>query len=189
VARAQSRDIDLQASIDNGKLKILYLRPLDLSVDEALAELLDTVKQLGAERVVIDSLSGFEIALAPAFREDFRESLYRLVGALTATGVTVFMTAEIVGELGDARFTTERVSFITDDIIVQRFVEIGGMLRKVLVVVKMRGSAHSGEFREYEITARGASIGGPLHDYHGITTGVPHRHPPVAQGASGGKGT
>jgi len=189
VARAHARDIDLQASIDNGQLRILYLRPLDLSVDEALAEILDAVKQIGAERVVIDSLSGFEIALAPAFREDFRESLYRLVGALTATGVTVFMTAEIVGGLGDARFTTERVSFITDDIIVQRFVEIDGALRKVLTVVKMRGSAHSGEFREYGITANGATVGGPLHDYHGIITGVPHRRVPTAAGTSGAKET
>jgi circadian clock protein KaiC len=187
VARAHSRDIDLQASIDSGALKILYLRPLDLSVDEALAEILDAVKQIDAERVVIDSLSGFEIALAPAFREDFRESLYRLVGALTATGVTVLMTAEIVGELGDARFTTERVSFITDDIIVQRFVEIEGVLRKVLVVVKMRGSAHSGEFREYEITDKGATVGGPMHDYHGIITGVPHRHAPQAGALTTGK--
>jgi len=185
IARARARDVDLQASIDSGQLRILYLRPLDLSVDEALAEILDAVKQIGAERVVIDSLSGFEIALAPAFREDFRESLYRLVGALTATRVTVFMTAEIGGELGDARFTTERVAFVTDDIILQRFVEIEGVLRRVLVVVKMRGSTHSPEFREYEITADGATIGGPLHDYRGISTGVPHRHPPVAQAGEG----
>ena len=54
------------------------------------------VQRLGATRVVIDSLSGFEVALAPSYREDFRESLYRLVGALTATGVTVLMTAEVI---------------------------------------------------------------------------------------------
>ena len=86
--------IDLAGMVARGKLAMIYLRPLDLSVDETLVAILDEVERLGATRVVIDSLSGFEVALAPAFREDFRESLYRLVGALTATGVTVVMTAE-----------------------------------------------------------------------------------------------
>jgi circadian clock protein KaiC len=173
LARASSRDAGLEAMVAAGKLQIIYLRPLDLSVDETLAEILDGVKELGARRVVIDSLSGFEVALAPAFREDFRESLYRLVGALTATGITVLMTTEVTGNQADVRFTTEKVSFITDDIIVQRFVEIAGELRRVLAVVKMRGSKHSQEFRTYEINARGAVIGGPLKNYHGIISGIP----------------
>ena len=123
--------------------------------------------------MVIDSLSGFEVALAPAFRDDFRESLYRLVGALKATGVTIFMTTEIAGDYPGGGFTTERVSFITDDIIVQRSVEIEGVLQAVLAIHKMRGSDHSHDFRMYEITANGAVIGGPLKNYRGITTGVP----------------
>ena len=107
-----------------------YLRPLDLSVDEMLAEIQSAVQRLGATRVVIDSLSGFEVALAPTFRTDFRESLYRLVGALTATGVTVLMTAEVIDPYPAGRFTHERVSFITDDILVQRYVEIDGHLKR-----------------------------------------------------------
>lgn len=173
LTRAAARNHDIEAMIAEGKLEIIYLRPLDLSVDETLAEVLEAVQGLGAARVVIDSLSGFEVALAPAFREDFRESLYRLVGALTATGVTIVMTAEIVGGYDDVRFTTEKVSFITDDILVQRLVEIGGELRKVLTVVKMRGSEHSRDFRFYEVGAQGAVVGGPLRNYHGIMTGVP----------------
>jgi hypothetical protein len=151
------------------------LRPLDLSVDETLAEIMGAVKEINATRVVIDSLSGFEIALAPAFREDFRESLYRLVGALTVTGVTILMTSEVVGDYPHVQFTTEKVSFITDDIIVQRFIEIDGVLRNVLAIHKMRGSGHSHDFRVYEVTANGAIVGGPLKNYRGIITGVPER--------------
>lgn len=173
LARARARRQDLDAMIATGKLTLIYLRPLDLSVDETLAEIRDSVQRIDATRVVIDSLSGFEVALAPAFREDFRESLYRLVGALTATGVTVFMTSEMIAGYPDSHLTSERVSFITDDIIVQRFVEIDGELRKVLSIVKMRGSGHSHEFRLYEITAGGAVVGGPLKAYRGIITGVP----------------
>ncbi len=173
LARAEARNTEVGKAIKNGKLEVIYLRPLDLSVDEALAAILEAVERLRAKRVVIDSLSGFEVALAPTFREDFRESLYRLVGTLTATGVSVFMTAEIGEGFSDARFTTERVSFITDEIIVQRYVEIEGELRRVMAVIKMRGSDHSHEFRTYEVTPKGVVVGGPLTEYDGIITGVP----------------
>ncbi len=169
--------VDTSARIADGKLNVTYLRPLDLSVDETLAEILRQVRESGATRVVIDSLTGFEVALAPAFREDFRESLYRLVGALTATGVTVYMIHESVTTSQDASFTGERVSFITDDIIVQRYVEIDGALEKVLTVVKMRRSSHSREFRRYQVTESGAVVGEPLVGYHDILSGAPDRRP------------
>jgi circadian clock protein KaiC len=87
---------DLDRMVREGLIHIVAMRPLDLSVDEALYELRDTVLRIGAKRVVVDSLGGFELALAPPFREDFRESLYRMVGALTSMGVTVILTAEMV---------------------------------------------------------------------------------------------
>lgn len=173
IARASARHSDIAKMAKAGKLEIIYLRPLDLSVDEALFSILEAVDRLGAKRVVIDSLSGFEVALAPTFREDFRESLYRLVGTLTATGVTVFMTAEVSEAFREARFTSENVSFITDEIIVQRYVEIEGELGRVMAVIKMRGSEHSHEFRRYEVTPKGVVVGGPLKEYDGIITGVP----------------
>jgi circadian clock protein KaiC len=177
LARANARNSKIGKMIKDGKLELIYLRPLDLSVDEALAAILEAVQRLGASRIVIDSLSGFEVALAPTFREDFRESLYRLVGTLTATGVTVFMTAEVPEGFADARFTSEKVSFITDEIIVQRYVEIEGELLRVMAVIKVRGSDHSHEFRTYEITANGVEVGGPLKEYDGIITGVPTLRP------------
>jgi circadian clock protein KaiC len=173
LARADARDSEVGDMIRSGKLELIYLRPLDLSVDEALAAILEAVQRLGATRIVIDSLSGFEVALAPTFREDFRESLYRLVGTLTATGVTVFMTAEVPEGFSDAKFTSEKVSFITDEILVQRYVEIEGELLRVMAVIKLRGSDHSHEFRLYEITENGVVVGGPLKEYDGIITGVP----------------
>ncbi|GAC1490904.1 MAG: ATPase domain-containing protein [Gemmatimonadaceae bacterium] len=173
LARANARNPEIRKKLNAGKLELIYLRPLDLSVDEALAAILEAAERLGARRVVIDSLSGFEVALAPTFREDFRESLYRLVGTLTATGVTVFMTAEVSEAFSEARFTTEKVSFITDEIIVQRYIEIKGALRRVMAVIKMRGSDHTHDFRMYEVTSKGVVIGGSLAEYDGIITGVP----------------
>jgi circadian clock protein KaiC len=184
LSRLREFDVDPDAMVAAGRLRVTYLRPLDLSVDEALSELQTSVRESGATRVVIDSLTGFEVALAPAFRDDFRESLYRLVGALTATGVTVFMIHEAMATGSDLTFTGERVSFITDDIIVQRYVELDDVLQKVLSVVKMRRSAHSDAFWRYRLTETGAVIGEPLLGYQGILTGSPERRT-AARASSG----
>jgi circadian clock protein KaiC len=173
--RLRAFDIDPDRMILENRLRVTYMRPLDLSVDETLAEILVSVHETNATRVVIDSLTGFEMALAPSFRQDFRESLYRLVGAITATGTTVFMTHEAVTTSPEMSFTGERVSFITDDILVQRYVEIDGKLEKVLSVVKMRRSTHSREFWRYRITATGATIEESLNEYRDILTGNPVR--------------
>jgi circadian clock protein KaiC len=175
--RAKSVEVDLRDAIRENKLRIIYLRPLDLSVDETLEEIRTSVQSIGAKRVVIDSISGFEMALAPAFREDFRESLYRLIGALTGLGVTMYSTVEVVEGKGDSglQLTGYQVSFLTDDIVSQRYVEIEGELRKALVVVKMRGSGHSREFRTYELTATGVQLRESLRDYDGIISGMPTR--------------
>ena len=173
--RASKIGIDLDAPQTDGMLEILYLRPLDLSVDETLHDLLAAVERTRAKRVVIDSLAGFELALAPAFRLDFRESLYRMIGALTGAGVTVLSTIELPESFTDLRFSPHEISFLSDDIIRFRYVEIESQLRKIMVIVKMRGGNHSKDIREYEITSNGLTIGEPLPDYHGLITGIPER--------------
>ncbi len=175
-ARASAFGLDLETPQKNGKLEMLYLRPLDLSVDETMQEILDAVKRLGAKRLVIDSLVGFEMALAPGFREDFRESLYRMIAALTGAGVTILTTVEIEDSFTSFEFSHYTISFLTDDIIRLRYVEIDGQLRKILVVVKMRGGNHSKDIREYVITEKGVVVIGPRQtDYARLTSGLPER--------------
>src|SRR5476651_729687 len=115
-ARADSLGLNLKAPQQTGKLEILYLRPLDLSVDETMQEILDAIARVGAKRLVIDSLVGFEMALAPGFRTDFRESLYRMIGALTGAGVTILSTVEVEDTFTALPFSQYTISFLTDDI-------------------------------------------------------------------------
>jgi circadian clock protein KaiC len=171
--RAAVFGLDLETSESEGKLHILYLRPLDLSVDETVREILDIVEREGATRVVIDSLAGFEMALSPGFRTDFRESLYRMIGTLTRKGVTVLSTVEVTESFTDLPLSSYSISFLCDDIVRLRYVEIDGLLRKVVVIVKMRGGDHSKEIREYQITSGGFVIGERLKGYRGLITGVP----------------
>lgn len=164
---------ELGKLVEQGMLTMLYLRPLDLSVDETMEEIAAAVTSTGATRVVIDSLMGFELALAPSFREDFRESLYRMVGALVDLGVTVVMTAELVDSYTELRLSPHGISFLTDGIILQRYVELDGSLRKVLVIAKMRGFDHSKELRLYDIGPEGIEIGESLADHQGVLVGAP----------------
>lgn len=174
VQRAR-RLIDLDAMVESGKLEIIYLRPLDLSVDETLHAIREAVRRVGASRVVIDSLSGFEVALAPTFREDFAESLYRLVGTMIGLGVTVVMTVETIARAGGVQFKNDAVSFLTDDIILMRFIELDGQMRTVVGVLKMRGSTHSKDLRMCDATATGFVVGEVPHGYRALTSGIPSK--------------
>jgi len=173
--RASSFGLDLQTPLKGGRLEIIYLRPLDLTVDEMMQELIDAVQRTGAKRMVIDSLTGFEMALAPGFRMDFRESLYRMILALTGVGITVLSTLEMSETFTELPFSTYKVSFLTDDIIRLRYAEIDGELRKIMMIVKMRGAAHSKKIREYDITSDGIVIGDCLADHDRLITGIPGR--------------
>jgi circadian clock protein KaiC len=174
-ARAESFGLDLDTPIKEGMLRVIYLRPLDLSVDETMQEILDAIKETGAKRLVIDSLAGFEMALAPGFRTDFRESLYRMIYSLTGIGVTILSTVEMEESFTELLFSTYSISFLTDDILRLRYVEIEGQLRKVLMVVKMRRGYHSRDIREYEITSKGVVVGERLTGYDHLITGIPRR--------------
>jgi circadian clock protein KaiC len=173
--RAASFGLELAPALQRGSLEIIYLRPLDLSVDEMMQELIDAVKRTSAKRLVIDSLAGFEMALAPGFRFDFRESLYRMISALTGIGITILSTLEMQESFTELPFSSHLISFLTDDIIRLRYVEIEGQLRKILMVLKMRSGAHSKDIREYEITSSGIAIGGRLKDFSHLITGIPTR--------------
>lgn len=174
IRRAKHLGQDLKPAVRAGKLKLLYLRPMDLSVDESLQAILDAVKETGAKRLVIDSLVGFEMALAPGFRTDFRESLYRMMASLTNTGVTVLSTVELDESFTEFRFSHYMVSFLADDIIRLRYVDIDGVLRRILTVIKMRDSGHSKDIREYEIGKKGILLTRRrLNEYRALITGIP----------------
>ena len=161
--------------IENGRIGVVDTRAPDLSVDEVAKLLIDEIIRLKASRVVIDSLSGFELALAPNFQSDFREALSRMVTALAKTGATVLMTSELEDRYTDLRFSPYGTAFLTDAIIVQRYVELESRLRRVMAVVKVRASPHSNEIRVFEIDNDGIKIGDPLSSYEALLSGAATR--------------
>lgn len=167
----------LSSLVETGQVGVIDTRSLDLSIDETLHDLIELINRMQAKRVVIDSLSGFELALAPEFSENFRGSLYRMVAELTGMGVTILMTSELEDRYTDLRFSPYGSAFLADAIIVQRYIEISGEFKRAFSVVKVRGSAHSKKIRLYDITDEGIAIGDTLSGYAGIMTGHPSISP------------
>ena len=157
--------------VESGHVGVIDTRTLDLSIDEILHDLVEMIKRMKAKRVVIDSLSGFELALASVFREDFREAVYRLVAVLTGMGVTVLMTAELEDQYTVLRFSSYGNAFLADAIVMQRYVEIAGQFKRVISVIKVRGSAHSKDIRFLEIERDNFTIGKAVTDYQGVISG------------------
>lgn len=163
----------LYSLIQAGQVGVIDTRSLDLSIDETLHDLIVMITQMKAKRVVIDSLSGFELALAPEFSEDFRGSLYRMIAELTGMGVTILMTSELEDRYTDLRFSPFGSAFLADAIVVQRYIEIEGQFKRAISVVKVRGSEHSKDIRLFKITDEGIVVDGTLSGYSGIMTGSP----------------
>jgi len=161
----------LDRMVRSGKVGIVSTRALDLSIDATLYELTEKIRQLKAKRVVIDSLSGFELALAPTYREDFRDSMYRMISVLTGLGVSVLATSELEDRYTDLRFSPYGTAFLTDAIILERYVQLEDELRRCIAVVKVRNSDHSKELREYQIVKGRLLIGAAITGYEGLLVG------------------
>lgn len=161
--------------VEQGHVGVINTRTLDLSIDEILHDLVTMIHAKGAKRVVIDSLSGFELALSAIFRAEFREALYRLVAVLTNMGVTVLMTAELEDRYTTLSFSSYGNAFLADAIIMQRYVELAGQFRRVMSVIKVRGSEHSKDVRFFDIVDGQTQIGERLTNYSGVLSGQPVR--------------
>ena len=168
----------LAALVAQGQVGLIDSGMSDLSIDEIVLQILTEARRINATRVVLDSLTGFELALAPSFRDDFRESLLGLISALARAGVTVLVTSELEDRYTDLRFSPYGAAFLTDAIIVQRYIEVDSRLQRVMAVVKVRASAHSDQLRSYTIDADGIKVGEMLPEQEGLLGGRPtHKRP------------
>ncbi len=86
-------------------------------------------------------------------------------------GITLLMTVEVSDSYIDLRFSPHGTAFLTDGIILQRYVELDGQLQRLMGIVKLRGSQHSKELKLYEITREGLVMGTGLSGYEGLMTG------------------
>jgi circadian clock protein KaiC len=168
--RSASLGLDLQPFVDAGTLYVTHVDPAELSPGEFAHHLLDRVEKGGVRIVVIDSLNGYLTAMPD---ERFLNAhLHELFSALRQRGVVIISTIAQHGFLGSMA-TPVDVSYLADTVLMFRYYEAEGELRKAISSVKKRSGPHESTIRGYSFAGGRIAIGEPLRDLRGITTGVP----------------
>jgi circadian clock protein KaiC len=170
---ARLRNAELAALAQDGSVTVVESRSLSLSVEELLDELLTAIERTGASRVVIDSLSEIGLYLAPEVRAELRVAVFRTLSSLAKRGVTALVTVGMEDDYTRLSFSPDELCFLTDAVVSLRFVEYAGALRKFMTVVKVRGSDHSSDLREYAITGEGIEVADSATMLDGVMTGKP----------------
>ncbi len=161
---------DLRKMEKEDKLRVLSTSP-NLLVEESGAEALleQSVKEINPRRIVIDSLSHLSMFVRD---EDLRKEIYRMLMFFKAKALSSLLLWEAPQSAGQSFAISDvGVSFLVDSIVMLKFVEIESSIRTALVVMKMRGSAHDRQLREFEISSKGVKVGPPFLEYEGVTSG------------------
>jgi circadian clock protein KaiC len=146
-------------SLDPDKVELMYRAPVDLHIDEWVYDLLDTVKQGPAQRVLIDSLGDLRLAAGDKVR--FREYMYSILQRLSRTGTTLMMTDELAPLTGDGLTSDPVISHLSDNVVHLGIQTYSPQLIRAVSVLKTRGTSHDAARRQYEITSEGFKIGEP----------------------------
>ncbi len=170
IQRCESIGMPVKAMLKKGTLKIQRVEPLIYTADEFAYQIRRDVEGIGARVVMIDSVGGYKISLKG---EDLAASLHNLSRYFADSGVTVILINETETIAGEFKPTEQGISFIGDNIIFLRYLEINGELKKAIGVLKKRLSDFEKTLREFEITSNGIIIGQPLTKLRGILKGIP----------------
>ena len=147
---------DIRTYVDEGILQIVYVSPIELDVDEHVYRIQELVHKVEAQRLIIDSISSFEIGMSDKVK--YTDYIWALTDYFKANRITVLLTHEMRGSLDFSTMTKHGISFVADNLLLLCFKEDGINLKRYLRVVKMRGSRHSTELKELIIDKSGLSI-------------------------------
>ncbi len=170
LARAAKLGMDLRPLIDAGLVALRQVDPAELSPGEFAWMLRRDAEEAGARVVVLDSLSGYLTAMPQ--EKQLLLQLHELLSYLNQRGVLTLLINPQSGLLGSMQ-STLNLSYIADTILLMRFFEAGGRVRKALSVVKNRGGAHEDTIRELRIDRSGIRVGEVLTGFQGVLTGTP----------------
>jgi len=165
---------DLKKLEEENKFRLVYTSPqLLLGTDSGEQILDDLLEEFHPKRLAIDSLRFLEMFVENV---NLREEFYRLIMYLKTKGISALLTWETPNITESATgFGNEHLAFLVDCIVLMRLVEIESVLKKVILVLKMRGSDHDKHLREYSITSKGITILPVFHGIEGIVASPPKR--------------
>jgi circadian clock protein KaiC len=168
--RASGLGVDLEAFEREGKLCIEHIDPAELSPGELTGTIRRQVEQDGVSVVVLDSLSGYQNAMPDEGALILQ--MHELLSYLGQQGVATLMVLAQHGLVGHMQ-TTVDLTYISDTVMLLRFFEAGGRIRRALSVLKKRTGGHESTIREFLIDSHGLRVGPVLEQFQGVLTGVP----------------
>jgi circadian clock protein KaiC len=168
--RAKGLGIQLQEMVDSGRLIIEQVDAAELTPGEFSARVRHCVEDSGARTVVIDSLNGYQAAMPE--EQSLILHMHEMLQYLNRQGASTFLTVAQHGLVGDMHSPVD-VTYLADTVVLLRYFEARGRVRRAISVIKKRTSAHEDTIREYKIDNQGITIGQPLMNFQGVLRGVP----------------
>ena len=173
IKRGRALGLDVEPFVTKGTIRVQQVDPAELSPGEFATIVRDDVERNQARLVVIDSLNGYLNAM-PEDRH-LALQLHEMLAYLSQQGCVTIMTLAQHGLVGTMQ-TPVDVTYIADTVMVLRYFEAFGEVRKAVSVIKKRSGAHERQIREFQMGGNGLEVGDPLKDFHGVLTGVPTFH-------------
>lgn len=168
--RMKGLGIDLEAARDRGDLSIAQIDAAELSPGEFAHRVRKAVDSEQVKTVVIDSLNGYQAAMPE--ENSLLLHVHELLQYLNRQGATTFMTVAQHGLVGQMQSPVD-VTYLADTVILLRFFEASGQVRRAISVIKKRTGLHESTIREYRISSNGLSLGEPLAAFEGVLRGTP----------------
>lgn len=169
--RMRGIGIDLEELQHNGLLHIEQVDAAELSPGEFSHRVRDQVDRAQAKTVVVDSLNGYQAAMPE--ENALILHIHELLQYLNRQGATTFLTVAQHGLVGDMKAPVD-VTYLADTVVVLRYFEAVGQVRRAVSVIKKRTSFHEDTIREFRIDTGGLSVGQPIRGFHGVLRGVPN---------------
>jgi circadian clock protein KaiC len=169
-ARAQALGLDLKSALAAGMVRFQQIDPAEMSPGEFAANVRRSVEEDGARLVVIDSLNGYLNAM-PDGRFLILQ-MHELLSFLSQQGVLTILILAQHGLVGPME-TPLDISYLSDAVVMLRYFEYAGQVRRALSVVKKRSGYHEQTIREFQLGAQGITVGPPLTQFSGIFSGTP----------------
>jgi circadian clock protein KaiC len=171
VHRTRALGIDLAALEASGQLVMHQVDAAEVSPGEFTANVRECVQKHGIRTVVVDSLNGYQASMPE--EHYLLLHMHELLQFLNRQGATTFLTVAQHGLVGDMKAPVD-VTYLADTVLLLRYFEATGEVRRAISVIKKRGGLHEKTIREYTITQNGLSVGPPLTEFQGVLRGVPN---------------
>jgi len=170
IDRAREIGLAFDSHISSGRLQVQQIDPAEIAPGQLASQIVEAVEQRDAAVIVLDSLNGYVNAMPED--EFLHLHLHELLTYLNQRGVLTIMILAQHGLIGPMGAPVD-VSYLADTVMLMRFFEARGSLRKALSVIKKRSGPHETTIREMTVASKGIVIGEPLTDFEGVMTGVP----------------